>query len=129
MPPWSLLADALLVLHGLFVVWVAAGAFAVARRPWLAALHLPALAWGAWIEFSGGICPLTPLENAWRARAGEAGYAGGFIEHYLGAALYPAGLTREHQAWLGGAVLAINLVLYARLVFRLRSRHQEAPRP
>ena len=127
--PWSLLADALLVLHGLFVVWAVAGAIAVARRPLLAALHLPALAWGAWIEFSGGICPLTPLENAWRARAGEAGYAGGFIEHYLGAALYPAGLTREHQAWLGGAVLAINLVLYARLVFRLRSRHQEAPRP
>lgn len=127
--PWGLLADALLVLHALFVVWVVAGAFAVLRRPGLAVLHLPAAAWGAWIEFSGGICPLTPLENTWRAREGEAGYAGGFIEHYLTAAIYPEGLTREHQAWLGAAVLAINLALYARLAFRVRSRAKETSRP
>ena len=120
--PWAFLADAVLVLHALFIAWVALGALAVNRWPRLAVLHLPALAWGAWIEFSGGVCPLTPLEVAWRLRAGEAGYAGGFIEHYLAAAIYPEGLTRTHQWWIGGALLAINLALYLRLVFRLRSR-------
>lgn len=126
---WGFLAEVVLVLHGLFVVWVVAGAFAVWRWPALALLHLPAVAWGAWIEFSAGVCPLTPLEVAWRQRAGEAGYTGGFIEHYLTAAIYPEGLTRETQWALGAAVLAINLLIYGLLVFRLRSRPKETPPP
>lgn len=126
---WGFLAEVVLVLHGLFVVWVVAGAFAVWRWPALALLHLPAVAWGAWIEFSAGVCPLTPLEVAWRQRAGEAGYTGGFIEHYLTAAIYPEGLTRETQWALGAAVLAINLLIYGLLVFRLRLRPKETPPP
>lgn len=126
---WGFLAEVVLVLHGLFVVWVVAGAFAVWRWPALALLHLPAVAWGAWIEFSAGVCPLTPLEVASRQRAGEAGYTGGFIEHYLTAAIYPEGLTRETQWALGAAVLAINLLIYGLLVFRLRSRPKETPPP
>ncbi len=116
----SLLADAVLLLHALFVVWVVAGAVAVLRWPRLAWLHLPALAWGVWIEWSGGICPLTPLEQRLRRAAGEAGYDGGFVEHYVGGVLYPDGLTRELQFALGAALLAINVALYAAVVIRRR---------
>jgi len=70
----GLLADAVLVVHGLFIAWALLGGFVVVRWPWLAVLHLPALAWGLWIEASGGLCPLTPLENSLRRAAGETGY-------------------------------------------------------
>ena len=117
-----ILADAVLALHALFVVWVAAGALAVWRWPRLAWLHLPALAWGLWIEFSGGLCPLTPIEVALRRAAGGQGYAGSFVEHYLGALVYPAGLTREAQ-WVLAAVLAlVNAGLYGAIVRRWRGR-------
>lgn len=114
----GLLADAVLVAHGMFIAWALLGGFLVVRWPWLAALHLPALAWGLWIEASGGLCPLTPLENSLRRAAGETGYTGGFIEHYLGAIIYPAGLTRDAQ-WLAAGVLAlINAVAYGLLIAR-----------
>lgn len=116
----ALLADALLLLHALFVAWVVLGAFAVLRWPRLAWLHLPALAWGVWIEWSGGVCPLTPLEQRLRRAAGEAGYEGGFVEHYVGAVLYPDGLTRELQVVLGTALLLLNAALYALLAWRRR---------
>jgi hypothetical protein len=109
---WSWLADALLLLHGLFIAWVVLGGLAVWARPRLAWLHLPCAAWGAAVELAGWICPLTPLEQRWRVAAGEAGYAGGYIEHYLTAAIYPDGLTRDVQVALGLAVVAINAVLY-----------------
>jgi len=86
-------ADALVVLHALFVAFVLLGGVLVVFRPALAFLHLPAAAWAAWVEFTGTICPLTPLENHWRQGAGAAGYEGGFVEHYLIPTLYPAGLT------------------------------------
>jgi hypothetical protein len=115
----GVLADAVLVLHGLFIVWAVFGGFAVLWRPALAALHLPALAWGLWIELSGGVCPLTPLEVSLRRAAGGQGYSGGFIEHYLGGLIYPAGLTPEAQR-LAAAVLAlINLVAYGLVAARL----------
>ena len=121
------LADAVLVLHALFLMWVVFGAVAVWRWPWLAVLHLPAVAWGLWIETSGGVCPLTPLENSLRAAAGEIGYSGGFIEHYVGGVIYPAGLTRAAQ-WLAAGVLAlINLVAYGLMTVRIiRSRRAGA---
>ncbi|MFP5399858.1 MAG: DUF2784 domain-containing protein [Gammaproteobacteria bacterium] len=116
----GILADAVLALHALFIVWVAAGALAVWRWPRLAWLHLPALAWGLWIEASGGLCPLTPLEVALRRAAGEQGYVGGFVEHYVAALVYPAGLTREAQ-WVLAAVLAlVNAGLYGAMVRRRR---------
>jgi hypothetical protein len=115
----SWLADAVLVLHLLFIAFVVAGAALLWRWPRLAWLHLPAALWGAYAELSGTICPLTPLENRLRALAGEAGYAQGFVEHYLLALIYPAALTREAQLALGGAVLLLNLLLYA---LWLRSR-------
>lgn len=105
-------ADAVLAAHLAFVLFVVGGGLLVLRRPRLAWLHLPAVAWAAFVEFSGQICPLTPLEVALRRGAGEAGYAGDFVEHYLVALIYPAGLTRELQTAIGAAVLLINLVVY-----------------
>src|SRR5271163_1356060 len=103
------LADALVVVHAAFVTFVVLGALAVLRWTRLAWLHLPAAAWGVIVEFSGWICPLTPIENAWRVRAGERGYPGGFIEHYLVPVLYPAGLIRTTQWVIGSCVLVLNL--------------------
>jgi hypothetical protein len=73
---------------------------------------VPAALWGACIEFAGWICPLTPLENHWRRLAGEEGYAGGFVEHYVFPVLYPDGLTRNAQLVLGVLVLVINVAVY-----------------
>ena len=106
------MADGLLVLHALFVVFVVAGGLLVLRWPAVAWMHLPAAAWGAVIEFAGFTCPLTPIEKAWRRAAGDRAYEGGFIEHYVTAALYPAGLTRPTQVALGAIVLAVNGWIY-----------------
>ena len=123
------LADFVVLVHGTFVLFVVLGALLVLRWPRLAWLHLPAAAWGAWVEFAGWICPLTPLENAFRRQAGQAGYGGGFIEHYVLRLLYPAGLTRETQLILGGMVVVLNLALYAALVLRLtRGRPRDSGR-
>jgi len=119
-------ADAVLVLHGLFIAWVVAGGLAALWRSWLVWLHLPAAAWGVWIEWSGGLCPLTPLENRLRAAAGEQGYRGGFIEHYLTAAIYPDGLTRDVQWWLGVGVIVVNAAVYAFVVARVIARRRRA---
>ena len=104
----------------LFVAFVVAGGLLALRWPWVAVLHLPAAVWGALIEFQGWTCPLTPLENSLRAAAGEAGYQGGFIEHYVLPVLYPAGLTRGVQLALGSVVIVVNLVVYGILLARRR---------
>lgn len=118
---WRALADLVLLIHFAFVVFVIVGGFFVSRWRWLPWVHLPAAAWGIAIELGGGICPLTPLENWLRQRSGEAGYTGGFLEHYLGQVIYPAGLTPEFQIYLGLGVLLINLIAYS-IVWRGPSR-------
>lgn len=118
--PYGLLADAVLLAHAAFVAFVVLGGLLVLRRPRLAWVHLPVVAWGAGIEFAGGICPLTPLENHLRALAHQQGYAGGFVEHYVFGLLYPEGLTREVQIVLGVGVLALNGAVYAWLLYRRR---------
>jgi hypothetical protein len=115
---WSILADAVLVLHGAFIVWATLGALAVWRWPRLLRAHLPALAWGVWIEASAGVCPLTPLENLLRHRAGQRGYEGSFVEHHLGALIYPQGLTPAAQMRLALALAAFNLLLYGLIAWR-----------
>jgi hypothetical protein len=109
----SLGADAVLLLHGLFIAFAVLGAALLWRWPRLVWLHLPAACWGVFVELSGWLCPLTPLENRLRRAAGEQGYSGGFVEHYLLPLIYPEGLTRETQWLLGAAVLLVNLALYA----------------
>jgi hypothetical protein len=111
--PLRLAADAVLLLHLGFIAFVLLGGLLALRWPRAAWVHLPAAAWGVWIELSGALCPLTPLENRLRAAAGQAGYEGGFIEHYLLALIYPAGLTREVQWVLAALVVATNLAIYA----------------
>ena len=119
---YALLADLVLVLHGLFILFVMLGGLIVWRRPRLGWLHLTAVAWAVWAAWAGWICPLTPLENALRRAAGQAGYGGGFIEHYLLALIYPDGLTRGVQIGLGLFVALLNLAVYALLVRAWRAR-------
>lgn len=112
-----LLADLVLGIHFLFVVFAMLGAFLLIRWPWVIWGHLPAVGWAAWIEFSGKICPLTPLENALRIRGGGSGYAGDFVGHYVLGLLYPNDLTRRIQIVLGALVLVINLAIYGYVFF------------
>ena len=103
--------------HFLFIAFALFGSFLVLWKRRVIWLHLPALAWGAYIELSGNICPLTPLENHFRELAGQGTYYGGFITHYLGPIIYPAGLTRSTQYLAFAILVAINLTGYA-LVWR-----------
>jgi len=119
---YRLLADLLVGTHFLFIVFVVAGGFLAWRWRRAAWIHLPVAAWGALIEFAGWICPLTPLENQLRQAAGEAGYSGGFIEHYLIPIVYPGSLTRGMQLGLGIAVVVVNAVAYGKLAWGRRTR-------
>lgn len=124
---YGALADATVVIHAAFVAFVVIGGLFVLRWPKLAWVHVPAALWGILIEYAGWICPLTPLENWFRDRAGEAGYSGGFVDHYIMPVLYPVGLSRSTQFVLGTLVLAINLVVYTILVVRRRRRRLAVP--
>jgi len=107
-----LLADALLALHGLFILFVVFGGLLALRWPKMVWVHLPAALWGAAIEFGGWVCPLTPLENHFRRLAGEQGYAGGFVQHYMLPLIYPGVLTREIQIGFGLLVVGVNGIVY-----------------
>ena len=116
-----LAADAVLLLHLGFILFVLLGGVLAVRWRWAPLLHLPAVAWGVYIELSGRLCPLTPLENRLRIAAGDAGYAGGFIGHYLLALIYPAGLTQDVQYVLAAIVVGVNALAYG-WVWRRRRR-------
>lgn len=119
-----LLADLLVFVHLLFIVFaIFGGAFAL-RWPKAAWVHLPVLTWAVWIEVTGGICPLTPLENRLRAAGGEAGYVGSFVDHYLMPIIYPADLTRDWQWALAAALVAINAVIYDAVLRRASQRRR-----
>lgn len=122
---YQLLADSVVVLHAAFIVFVVLGGLLVMRWRWVAWLHIPAAVWGAIIEFTGWICPLTPLEVTLRIAAGGRGYSESFIEHYLLPTIYPSGLTSDVQLLLGFAVAAVNLVIYTIVVMRWLGRRKE----
>ncbi len=109
---YGVLADFVVMVHFAFVLFVVLGGFFVLRWKRCAWLHVPVVLWGALIEFTGWICPLTPLENWLRARGGAVGYRSSFIEHYILPVLYPTQLTRQLQIILGLLVLGINLGIY-----------------
>jgi hypothetical protein len=113
---YRMAADAVLMLHLAFILFVVLGALLAARWPKLVALHLPVVAWGFAIEATGGECPLTFAENFLRIRAGQSGYVGGFLEQYFLYLIYPEGLTRKVQFGLAAAVIVINAAIYGWLV-------------
>ncbi len=115
------LADLVLVLHLAFIVFVVAGGLLALRWGWAPLVHLPAALWGVFVEVSGRVCPLTPLENALDRAAGASGYSGGFIEHYLVPAIYPSALSHPVQLVLGGLVVLANALVYAVVWQRHRS--------
>ncbi len=109
----SVTADAVVAFHFAFILFALAGAALLFVWPRLVWLHLPALAWGGFVEFSGRLCPLTAIEDRLRDAAGQAGYRGGFIDHYLTPVIYPAGLTHQTQLVFGAVLIGTNLLLYA----------------
>jgi hypothetical protein len=115
---YRLLADCLVLVHLAFVIFVVAGGLLILWRPWLRWIHRPAAVWGALIEFTGWICPLTPWEQALRLKAGQAGYTGGFVEHYVLPILYPAELTQAVQVVLGLLVIGVNVAIYVFVGYR-----------
>ena len=120
-----ILADGVVLAHFGFILFVVFGGFLLLRWKWIAGLHLPAVLWAAAIEFRHGICPLTPLEQGLRRAAGEAGYSGSFIEHYLIPIIYPAGLDERLQYVLGTLVIVINLAIYGWVLLRRRHRSRQ----
>jgi hypothetical protein len=119
--PYGLLADLIVAIHIAFVVFVVLGGLLALRWRWILWLHVPAAVWGVYIEATGRICPLTPLENRLRTAAGGSAYEGDFLARYLGPILYPPTLTREMQLALGALVIVINAAIYI-VVWRRRSR-------
>ena len=109
---YPLLANLVLIVHLAFVVFVLCGGLLVLRWRWIAWLHLPAVLWGAVVEFTGWICPLTPLENWLRAQSGESSYSSDFLAQYLLPVLYPGDLTRGIQLLLGTVVVVLNAAVY-----------------
>jgi hypothetical protein len=118
---YARLADLVLLTHLAFILFVTFGGLLVIRRRRVAWVHLPVLLYGAAIEIVGWICPLTPLEQRLRREAGQAGYEGGFIEHYVGELVYPAAWGYIH-VWLGLLLIVFNAAVYGVVLWRLGSR-------
>ena len=121
---YRFLADLVVLCHLVFVLFAASGSLLALRWPVVAWLHIPAAVWGALVEFSGWICPLTPLENWLRLQGNTTAYSGGFIDHYIMPILYPPGLTRGIQIILGLAILVVNAAIYGYIILRPRLKKQ-----
>lgn len=119
-----LAADGVLLLHLTFIVFALLGGLLGLRWRWVPLVHLPVVAWAAYVELAGRMCPLTGLENSLRRAAGDSGYSESFVEHYLLGVIYPDGLTREIELALGVFVLALNLAIYTWLIWRWRARRK-----
>ena len=118
--PFRLAADCVLMLHLAFILFAVLGATMAVWWRWVPLVHLPAATWGFFVELTGRDCPLTYLENYLRIKAGLSGYTESFVEHYLLAIIYPAGLTREIQFALAGGVIFVNIAIYGWLIVRKR---------
>ena len=121
---FRLAADCVLLLHLVFILFALLGAAMAVWWRWIPLVHLPVAAWALFVEITGRSCPLTYLENYLRFKAGQSGYAESFVEHYLLAIIYPAGLTREIQFAIAGAVIVVNIAIYGCLFARKRFSHK-----
>ena len=119
---FRLAADGVLLVHLAFILFALFGGALAARWRWMPLVHLPTAAWAFFVELTGRICPLTPIENDLRIRAGQSGYTQSFVEHYLLDLIYPSGLTRELQFALAATVVVVNLAIYAWLAWRWRGK-------
>src|SRR5690349_8979467 len=128
MSRYSIAADAVMLFHFLFIAFALFGSLLLLKWPKLIWLQIPALCWGIYIELSGNICPLTPLENHFRELAGESTYYGGFIAHYIGPIIYPEGLTRTTQMWIFVVLVAVNAIGYGLYIRKRRRLTAVAPR-
>lgn len=117
---FTILADLVVAVHFAFILFVVFGGFLLLWSKRIAWVHIPAVIWGGLIEFFGWVCPLTPLENFLRYKAGTAVYSSGFIEHYILPLLYPIELTRSLQYILGGGVFAVNFLIYGWIIYLKR---------
>jgi uncharacterized protein DUF2784 len=115
--PYRVAADFVLLSHFVFVVFAVFGAALVFFRPVFAWVHVPVVIWSSMVNLASWTCPLTPLEKALRTRAGQSGYKGGFVEHYVGSVVYPRGMPRQMELVAGVSVLAWNAVIYAIVLF------------
>jgi hypothetical protein len=120
---FRLAADAVLLAHLAFILFALLGAAIALRWRWIIVVHLPAAAWGCFVELTGRICPLTYLENYLRIKSGQSGYTESFIEHYLVTIIYPAGLTGDIQLALAGVVIVVNMSIYGWLFVRKPVSH------
>ena len=125
--PYHALADLIILVHIAFIVFVLFGGLLAFRWRWMPLAHLPAVVWGAALEYFSWVCPLTPLENVLRRTGGGAGYSVSFIERYLVPVVYPAEFTRELQLLLGGAVLAVNALVYFLVLGRVENLRRSRP--
>lgn len=116
---YRLISEFIVIIHFAFIVFVITGAMLTLKWKKIIWLHIPAVIWGAAVEYGGWICPLTPWENHFRSLAGERAYRGDFIGNYLLQVIYPGGLTRDVQIILGSIVIVINALLYGILIYRL----------
>ncbi len=113
---YRIAADFVLLAHFMFAAFAVFGGLLLLDDIQWAWLHLPTVAWSAIVNLKGGTCPLTPLEKSLRARAGQAGYDGGFIQHYVRRAVYPRGMPRRLELVAGVSILAGNALVYAAIL-------------
>lgn len=118
---FRLAADGVILLHLAFILFALLGGAMTVWWRWIPFVHLPAAAWGFFVELTGRVCPLTYWENYFRIKAGQSGYMESFVEHYLLNIIYPSGLTREIQFALAGVVVIVNVAIYSWLFFRRRT--------
>ena len=114
---YLILAELVVVLHLLFIVFNVLGGFLAIWKKWMPYIHIPAAIWGSLIIIMGWKCPLTPLEKMLRIAGGEEGYSGGFISHYIIPIIYPPGLTREMQITLGLIAIVTNILIYIYTIY------------
>ena len=121
MSVFEIFAILVLLLHFSFILFVIFGAILILKFKKIIYVHIPAVAWGAYIELSHSICPLTHLENYFLKKAGKDQYSVDFIENYIFKIIYPPALNYEIQTYLGVILIFVNLLIYYYIVKKIRT--------